>query len=83
MYLEFKTLFECEPFKNDECSKTNCYLVGGPCHQTRKLKYARCNGPTGYAENQKKQTADLYARLNLNSKQTTEAADNKAPQAEK
>lgn len=65
MYIEFNTLFECDPVKNRDCRKTGCFINGGPCHMTNKLKYARVDSPTGYAENQKRQTADLYARVDV------------------
>lgn len=56
-------LFECDPYKNTDCSKTGCYINGGECRHTRHLKYARVTRPSGYAELQKKQTADLYAKV--------------------
>lgn len=34
-------LYECDPQKNDECSKSGCYLNGGPCHLTTQEKYKR------------------------------------------
>lgn len=33
-------LFECDPEKNTECSKTNCHINGGECRHTRKGIYA-------------------------------------------
>lgn len=57
------TLFECDPYKNTDCSKTGCYINGGECRHTRRLKYARVTHPSGYGELQRKQTADLYAKV--------------------
>ncbi len=57
------TLFECDPYKNTECSKTGCFLRGGECYQTKHLKYARVTHPSGYAELQKRQTAEIYAKV--------------------
>lgn len=34
-------MYECDPIKHSDCLKTNCFLGGGPCHQTTKLEYAR------------------------------------------
>lgn len=25
---------------DEECKRTNCYTIGGPCHHTDKVKYA-------------------------------------------
>ena len=57
------TLFECDPYKNEDCSKTGCFINGGECRHTRHLKYARVTHPSEYAELQKKQTADMYAKV--------------------
>jgi len=34
-----KKLYECNPSKNKECSKTSCYIIGGPCHSTTNEQY--------------------------------------------
>lgn len=60
---KLETVFPCDPRKNVECSKTGCYIHGGPCMMTTKLKYAKIRRPTDYAELQKQQTADIYARV--------------------
>ena len=64
---EKKTLFECDPYKNGDCSKTGCFIRGGECHQTSQLKYARVTHPSEYADLQKQQTTDMYARIKLDS----------------
>lgn len=33
------TLYSCDPAKNIECSKTACFLNGGPCKHTTKEVY--------------------------------------------
>lgn len=33
-------LWYCDPQENTECRKTSCYLVGGPCHLTKKRECA-------------------------------------------
>lgn len=33
--------YECDPIKHADCPKTNCFLGGGPCHQTKHLEFAR------------------------------------------
>lgn len=35
-----KALFICDPDKNKECKKTNCYINNGECMQTNNIKYA-------------------------------------------
>lgn len=64
---EKRTLFECDPEKNKDCRKTACFINGGECHQTQHLKYAKVTHPSGYADLQKKQTTDIYARIKLDS----------------
>lgn len=64
MNVEYKTLFPCDPRKNRECRKTGCYINGGPCHQTTKLKYAKISHPADYGKYQRQQTADLVGRVN-------------------
>lgn len=34
-------MYECDPLKHTGCSKKNCFINGGPCHQTKKLEFAR------------------------------------------
>lgn len=63
MQEQTETIFECDPYKNADCSKTGCFINGGECHQTRHLKYARQNRPTDYARQQSKQTAEMYAKV--------------------
>lgn len=65
MILEYKTLFPCDPGKNKECSKSSCYINGGSCYQTNKLKYAKMTHPSDYGMCQRKQTADIYARIKI------------------
>ena len=36
-----RVLFECDPEKNTECSKTCCYIIGGECRLTTKPEYRR------------------------------------------
>lgn len=38
-----KTLYICDPNKNTECSKTSCYINGGPCFHTTKKEYSNEN----------------------------------------
>lgn len=33
--------YECDPLKHTECSKKNCFVNGGPCHQTKRLEFAK------------------------------------------
>lgn len=35
-----KLLYYCNPLINLECKKRNCFMVGGPCMCTPKVKYA-------------------------------------------
>ena len=60
---KLETIFVCDPYKNVDCDKVGCYLTGGPCRTTTKLKYAKIRRPSDYAELQKQQTADIYARV--------------------
>lgn len=32
--------FKCDPAKNTECKKTECFMHGGQCTLTRHMKYA-------------------------------------------
>lgn len=32
--------YNCIPNLNKECKKDNCYLSGGPCHQTVNIEYS-------------------------------------------
>ena len=32
--------FKCDPAKNTECKKTECFMHGGKCTLTRHMKYA-------------------------------------------
>lgn len=34
-------LYECDAYNNTECSKTGCYLNGGPCFCTADVTEAR------------------------------------------
>lgn len=34
-------LFECNPEKNTKCTKTGCFINGGPCHATENIEYAQ------------------------------------------
>lgn len=34
-------MYECDPLKHVNCSKKNCFINGGPCHQTKQLEFAR------------------------------------------
>lgn len=34
-------LYKCDPSKNKQCKKTNCYLNGGPCTKTTDINYAK------------------------------------------
>lgn len=27
-------IWYCDPSKNEECKKTGCFVIGGPCHLT-------------------------------------------------
>jgi len=31
--------YQCNPAKNFECPKTNCFINGGPCTQTRNREF--------------------------------------------
>ena len=33
-------LFRCDPAKNYMCSKSNCFINGGPCTMTRNREFA-------------------------------------------
>lgn len=33
--------YKCDPEKNVNCRKTNCYLHGGPCTSTAHLEFAK------------------------------------------
>lgn len=37
---EPKVYYPCDPEKNTQCSKTNCYTNGGPCKYTTKIDMA-------------------------------------------
>ena len=37
--MELLGYIQCDPQKNEECKKTNCYLNGGECRYTRKTEY--------------------------------------------
>ena len=37
-------LYYCDPSKNVECRKTNCYKNGGPCYLVVDEQYAMTNG---------------------------------------
>lgn len=32
--------FRCDPAKNTECKKTECFMYGGKCTLTKYMKYA-------------------------------------------
>lgn len=32
--------FRCDPVKNTECKKTECFMYGGKCTLTKYMKYA-------------------------------------------
>ena len=34
-------LFDCDPFKNDSCSKEDCYIYGGHCSKTSIKGYSK------------------------------------------
>ena len=36
-----KTLYICDPGKNEKCTKEGCYLNGGPCVCTTLLENAK------------------------------------------
>jgi len=38
---ERKAMYECDPDKNTECRKTNCYINGGECHLTARAEFQR------------------------------------------
>ena len=40
----FRKLYYCDPAKNKECRKTNCYLNGGECRRTGRSEYAILDG---------------------------------------
>ena len=40
-------VYVCNPAINTECSKTNCYINGGPCSRTLDPKFTLTEG-TGY-----------------------------------
>lgn len=40
-YLRIKLLYMCDPDKNIECKKKNCYTNNGECMQTDNKKYAK------------------------------------------
>ena len=69
----FKTQFECDPRKHKDCEKKKrlCHVNGGPCHTTNLLRYAKMDNPHSYAELQARQTADLYARIEVPDKYAT------------
>ncbi len=35
-YKARRNTYKCDPRKNAECRKTNCYVNGGPCKRTSK-----------------------------------------------
>ena len=37
-------LFECDPHRNVECTKSNCVINGGECTRTKEIKYAKRRG---------------------------------------
>lgn len=37
---QFTRHYTCDPAKNKECSKRNCYINGGPCKLTKIPEYA-------------------------------------------
>ena len=65
MIKEYKTLFECDPYKNHQCDKADCYIHGGSCHQTNHLRFSVGTHPADYGDNQRRQTADIYAKLDV------------------
>lgn len=38
-----KDMYPCDPDKNVECSKTNCYINGGACTETTNPAYRKLN----------------------------------------
>lgn len=38
---EPKIYYECDPEKHTECSKTNCWVNGGPCKHTTHIEFAQ------------------------------------------
>lgn len=38
---EMTVLYLCDPTKNKQCNKKNCYLYGGPCKATKHLEFAK------------------------------------------
>lgn len=54
--LKPKGIYPCDPDKNAECSKTNCYINGGVCNETTNPAYKKisCDIPTNLFELLKK-----------------------------
>lgn len=42
-----KKVYRCDPYKNEECSKTGCLLNGGECGATTNKEYAIIDWRTG------------------------------------
>lgn len=38
-----KITYFCDPFKNEECSKKDCFLRGHECKYTTQIQYAMLN----------------------------------------
>ena len=38
-----KKMFYCDPWENEDCKKTGCFLRGGDCMATTNEKYAFTN----------------------------------------
>lgn len=36
-------LYECDPSKNSDCKKSDCHKLGGICHLTSNILYAKEN----------------------------------------
>lgn len=36
-----RPLYECDPDKRNDCTKTGCFKYGGDCHMTFHEEYAR------------------------------------------
>lgn len=48
-------LYKCDPSKNKQCKKTNCYLNGGPCTNTTDINYAKSKKAIDLKFQQKKE----------------------------
>ena len=49
-------VFECDPLKANTCPKTECYLNGGPCHETTMYPWRK-------TETNQDKVAEIFRRM--------------------